>query len=181
MIDSRGKLQIALQQYRTSYSAEQSFIPLFLSLLESDASFQRTHIPGHITGSAWIVDRNREYVLLTHHAKLNKWLQPGGHADGDEHVLRVALREAEEETGVKNFSILHEGIFDIDIHPIPERKDMVAHDHYDIRFLVEADRLEPLIITEESHDLAWIKIKELANYNDSPSLGRMAEKVKRLF
>lgn len=181
MIDSRSKLQIALQQYQTPYSAEQSYISLFISLLESNNSFQRTHVPGHITGSAWIVDRTRQYVLLTHHAKLNKWLQPGGHADGDENVLGVALREAEEETGVKNFLVLHEGIFDIDIHPIPERKDMVAHDHYDIRFLVEADKQEPLIITEESHDLGWIKIEELAKYNDSPSLARMAEKVKQLF
>lgn len=181
MIDSRSKLQLALRQYLTPYTAEQSFIPLFLSLLESSDSFQRTHLPGHITGSAWIVDHSRKLVLLTHHAKLNKWLQPGGHADGDENVLRVALREAEEETGVKNFSVLNDGIFDIDIHPIPKRKDMAAHDHYDVRFLVEADRSEPLIITEESHDLAWIEIEKLATYNDSPSLARMAEKVKRLF
>lgn len=181
MIDSRATLQIALQHYQTTYSTEQPFISQFLSLLESETSFQRTHLPGHITGSAWIVDRTRQYVLLTHHAKLNRWLQPGGHADGDENVLRVALREAEEETGVKNFSVLHNGVFDIDIHPIPERKDMAAHDHYDIRFLVEADRLEPLIITEESHDLAWIKIEELSTYNGSHSLARMAEKVKKLF
>lgn len=181
MIDSRSKLRAALQKYKTTYAAEQPFISQFLSLLESPHSFQRDHLPGHITGSAWIVDHTRQYVLLTHHAKLNKWLQPGGHADGDEHVLGVALREAEEETGVKNFSILHEGIFDIDIHPIPERKDMAAHDHYDIRFLVEADRSEPLIITEESHDLAWIKVEELVTYNDSLSLARMAEKVRMLF
>lgn len=141
----------------------------------------RTHLPGHITGSAWIVDTSRKYVLLTHHAKLNKWLQPGGHADGDENVLAVALREAEEETGVKNFRLLQQGIFDIDIHPIPARKDFGAHDHYDIRFLLEADKQEPLVITEESHDLAWIKITDLRSYNDSSSLHRMAEKVASLF
>lgn len=180
MIDSRSKLQAALQKYKTSYTAEQPFISQFLSLLQSSQSFQRDHLPGHITGSAWIIDQTREYVLLTHHAKLNKWLQPGGHADGDENVLRVALREAEEETGVKNFRLLQEEIFDIDIHPIPARKDMIAHDHYDIRFLLQADRNDPLIITEESHDLGWIKIEALSNYNDSPSLLRMVEKVKNL-
>lgn len=180
MIPSRNALRLALTHYQTSYAAEQRFIPQFLSLIESNEAYLRTHVPGHITASAWIIDASREYVLLTHHAKLNKWLQPGGHADGDEDVLRVALREAEEETGVKNFTLLHAGIFDLDIHPIPERKDFVAHDHYDIRFLLQADRDEPLVITEESHDLAWVKIKELAAYNDSPSLQRMAEKVRSL-
>lgn len=152
----------------------------FQTLLQSENSYQRTHLPGHITGSAWIIDAARQYVLLTHHAKLNKWLQPGGHADGDENVLRVALREAEEETGVKNFKLLSSEIFDLDIHPIPERKDMVAHDHYDIRFLLQADRNDPLIITEESHDLGWVRLEELSVYNKSPSLLRMAEKVKTL-
>ena len=180
MIDSRSKLQAALQAYETSYLAEQSFVSQFLSLLQSPNSFQRTHLPGHITGSAWIIDTSRQYVLLTHHAKLNKWLQPGGHADGDENVLRVALREAEEETGVKHFTLLDTDIFDIDVHPIPARKDMVAHDHYDIRFLLQADRNTPLIITEESHDLGWVKLEELGTYNDSHSLLRMAEKVKCL-
>ena len=180
MIDSRVKLQDALRQYQTHFSSEHTFIAAFQSLLESENSYQRTHVPGHITGSAWIIDSTRQYVLLTHHAKLNKWLQPGGHADGDENVLRVALREAEEETGVKNFTLLSHKFFDIDIHPIPDRKDMVAHDHYDIRFLLQADRNDPLIITEESHDLRWVKLIELNVYNNSPSLQRMAEKVKNL-
>lgn len=181
MITTRIALQQALTNYQSAYSAESIFIPSFLFLLEAEACYLRTHLPGHITGSAWIVDASREHVLLTHHAKLNKWLQPGGHADGDENVLNVALREAEEETGVKNFTLLQEGIFDIDIHPIPERKDFGAHDHYDIRFLLQANKEEALIITEESHDLAWIKIADLSRYNESLSLQRMAEKVKALF
>ncbi|NBP70109.1 MAG: NUDIX domain-containing protein [Cytophagia bacterium] len=174
----RPSLILALQQYQTKYKEEMNFISSFLFLLQHQDAYQRTHLPGHITGSAWIVDRQREFVLLTHHAKLNKWLQPGGHADGDEHVLNVALREAEEETGVKHFKILHRNIFDLDIHPIPARKDFGAHDHYDIRFLLEADMNEPLVITEESHDLAWVPLKKLSDYNDSPSLLRMAEKIK---
>lgn len=173
----RQSLIRALEQYQTSYKEEMDFISSFLFLLEHKDAYQRTHLPGHITGSAWIVDSHREFVLLTHHAKLNKWLQPGGHADGDEHVLNVALREAVEETGVENFTLLHQGIFDIDIHPIPARKDFGSHDHYDIRFLFEADKKDALIITEESHDLAWIALKDLSSYNDSTSLKRMADKV----
>jgi 8-oxo-dGTP pyrophosphatase MutT (NUDIX family) len=174
----RPSLILALQQYQTKYKEEMNFVSSFLFLLQHQDAYQRTHLPGHITGSAWIVDRQREFVLLTHHAKLNKWLQPGGHADGDENVLNVALREAEEETGVKHFKILHHNIFDLDIHPIPARKDFGTHDHYDIRFLLEADMNEPLVITEESHDLTWIPLKNLSDYNDSPSLLRMAEKIK---
>jgi 8-oxo-dGTP pyrophosphatase MutT (NUDIX family) len=174
----RPSLILALQQYQTNYKEEMNFVSSFLFLLQHEDAYQRTHLPGHITGSAWIVDRQREFVLLTHHAKLNKWLQPGGHADGDENVLNVALREAEEETGVQHFKILHNNIFDLDIHPIPARKDFGAHDHYDVRFLLEADMNEPLVITEESHDLAWVPLKNLSDFNDSPSLHRMAEKAK---
>lgn len=173
----RKSLILALEQYQTNYKEEMDFVSSFLFLLKHKGAYQRTHLPGHITGSAWIVDHKREFVLLTHHAKLNKWLQPGGHADGDEHVLNVALREAEEETGVKNFKLLLSGIFDIDIHPIPARKDFGAHDHYDVRFLLEADKKDKLVITEESHDLAWVPLKDLMKYNDSASLQRMAEKV----
>jgi 8-oxo-dGTP pyrophosphatase MutT (NUDIX family) len=174
----RSSLILAIQQYQTNYKEEMDFISSFLFLLQHQNAYQRTHLPGHITGSAWIVDHTREFVLLTHHAKLNKWLQTGGHADGDENVLNVALREAEEETGVQGFTLLHQNIFDLDIHPIPARKDFGAHDHYDVRFLLEADMNKPLVITEESHDLAWVPLKKLSDYNDSPSLLRMAEKIK---
>lgn len=174
----RKSLTLALEQFQTNYKEEMDFVSSFLFLLQHKDAYQRTHLPGHITGSAWIVDRNREFVLLTHHAKLNKWLQPGGHADGDENVLNVALREAEEETGVKHFTLIHHNIFDLDIHPIPARKDFGAHDHYDVRFLLEADMKDALVITEESHDLAWVPLKDLVKYNDSSSLKRMAEKVR---
>lgn len=179
-MQDRAGLIKAITYYNTSFTEEATFASSFLSLLQHPDAFQRSHLPGHITGSAWIIDHSRTHVLLTHHAKLNKWLQPGGHADGEENVLNVALREAEEETGVKTFRLLHTGIFDIDIHPIPARKDFGAHDHYDIRFLLEANREEPLIITEESHDLAWVPLKQLTTYNDSASLLRMAKKVALL-
>lgn len=169
----------ALQVYTTSFNEEAAFIPSFITLLESEFAFQRSHLPGHLTGSTWIIDSNREFVLLTHHAKLNKWLQPGGHADGEEDIAAVALREAEEETGLKKFTFLQEGIFDIDIHLIPARKDMDAHHHYDVRFLLEANINDPLILTEESHALAWVKLSELDRYNNSSALARMAEKIKR--
>lgn len=174
-------LKEELQQYQSSYEFEITFKENFLSLLQHERAFHRDHLPGHITGSTWIVDEQLEYVLLTHHAKLNKWLQPGGHADGDEDVRRVALREANEETGLTQIKVLQDSVFDLDIHPIPERKDFPAHDHYDVRFIVQASRNEPLLITEESHDLQWIHISNVPTLTEmNSSILRMLEKTALL-
>src|SRR5690349_5634678 len=177
MITTRAGLLNALQVYSTSFEEEQKFTKQFLELLNHPRCFHRDHLPGHITGSAWIIDEAREFVLLTHHAKLNRWLQPGGHADGDENVSGVALREAEEETGIKNFTLLHKGIFDIDIHSIPARKDFPQHLHFDVRFMFEANRSEKLLITEESHDLQWIRLADIDQFADHESIFRMVRKT----
>jgi 8-oxo-dGTP pyrophosphatase MutT (NUDIX family) len=170
-----------LERYRSTFKEELAFRSQFIELLQHPDAFQRTHLPGHITGSAWIVDESRQKALLIHHAKLNRWLQPGGHADGDENVLRVALREAEEETGVNAYTILLEGIFDLDIHPIPNRKDFPEHLHYDIRYLVQANSVDELILSDESFDVAWINVDELPSLTDhNSSINRMVEKVKNL-
>ncbi len=122
------------------------------------------------------MDKSRQYTLLTHHKKLNQWFQTGGHCDGDSDVLNVALKEAEEETGLKNINVLSPYIFDIDIHLIPERKGIPVHLHFDVRFLLEADMNEDLIISSESTDLKWIPLSEVAELNDSDSIMRMVEK-----
>lgn len=179
---NRIQLLQSLSSYATSDIAEQQFVDRFADLLQHPDAFQRTHLPGHITGSAWISDTDGKNVLLTHHAKLNKWLQPGGHADGDENVLRVALREAEEETGLTSLKPFHGDIFDVDIHPIPARGDMPEHLHYDIRFLFLADRDGELIVTEESHALRWVSLDELHEVcNGNESMMRMARKMQSLF
>jgi 8-oxo-dGTP pyrophosphatase MutT (NUDIX family) len=99
--------------------------------------FKRELLIGHVTGSAWIVNDARTHVLMTHHRKLNRWFQPGGHCDGEPDVLKVALKEANEETGLKNLNVVDGQVYDVDIHQIPERKGIPAHYHYDIRFLIE--------------------------------------------
>jgi 8-oxo-dGTP pyrophosphatase MutT (NUDIX family) len=154
------------------------FVPQFLELLKSPRSFHRDHLPGHITASAWIVDEEKEHALLVHHAKLNRWLQPGGHADGDEDVLNVAAREVDEETGLSNLQLLIPGIFDIDIHPIPARKDFHEHLHYDVRFAFVASRKIELKISDESHDLKWVKLKDVAEMTEqNSSILRMIRKT----
>ncbi len=179
---TRIELIEALKKYVTDFSEEKIFIHQFLDLLKSPECYQRDYLPGHITGSAFIIDENSEFTLLTHHAKLNKWLQPGGHADGDENVMGVALREAQEETGVMNFSPVSNGIFDLDIHLIPARKDFPEHYHFDVRFLFRASMNDKLIITEESHDLGWKKIADIKTLtNNNSSMVRMAEKAQTSF
>jgi 8-oxo-dGTP pyrophosphatase MutT (NUDIX family) len=179
---NRTQLVRSLNKYKSHFSEEVSFIKHFITLLESSRAYFRDHLPGHITGSAWIVDESRENILLTHHAKLNRWLQPGGHADGDEDIIKIALKEAQEETGLNTIRVLGNGIFDIDIHSIPERDSFPEHFHYDIRILVEASKNELFKITPESHALRWVPLEGIANISkENRSMIRMTEKVRRLF
>lgn len=138
--------------------------------------FQRSLAEGHITGSSWLVDSSLERVLLTHHAKLNRWLQLGGHADGDPDVLQVALNEAREESGIRDLQVWSPFMFDIDIHLIPARGSEPAHFHYDCRFVVQALTSEVYTVSEESHDLQWIEVGDIATFTTEESMLRMARK-----
>ena len=132
---------------------------------------------GHITGSAWIVNPGLDRVVLVHHAKLGKWLQPGGHSEGQSDSLEVALREAREETALP-VQVLQPGIFDVDIHQIPEYWNTPAHYHYDVRFLlVVRDGSEP-VTSEESHAVRWVTLDEASALNDELSIARMIEKTR---
>lgn len=153
----------------------------FLDLLKHPRAYHRDHLPGHITGSAWIVNESRTKALLIQHAKLKRWLQPGGHADGERDIPNVARREAEEETGLKKIKLLREDIFDLDIHLIPDRKDFPQHWHYDVRFLFEGDEKDELLISDESTGLDWFalhSLKELTENNNS--IMRMVHKTNIL-
>ncbi len=177
MIAMDESLAGRIRHYSTSYPDEASFVNKFLQLLTHPDAFQRAHLPGHITGSAFIVTEDFTQTLLVHHAKLNKWLQPGGHADGDTNVAQVALREATEETGLLNLTLVTTGIFDIDIHPIPARKDFQQHDHYDVRYLVKASIHERIIVSEESHDVKWVPLAVLEKYTNEKAILRMRDKA----
>lgn len=177
-MESRVALVQCLHSYQTDFEEEKLFIPQFLDLLTSNHCYFRDHLPGHITGSAWIVNEEKTHILLVHHVKLGKWLQPGGHADGDENVMRVSLKEAREETGLKNLSFLNPNIFDIDIHPIPARKDFPEHLHYDIRFAFVSSLASPLQVSDESHDVRWTALEEVPERSQhNPSILRMIQKT----
>lgn len=173
---NRIELVAALQHYTSYFAEEQKFVPSFLELLQHSDCFQRTHLPGHLTGSAWILNEAKTKVVLVHHGKLNRWMQPGGHADGDENIFAVAMREGNEETGIQKL-IGGEEIFDIDIHTIPARKDFPEHQHYDIRFLFIASEDEAIVVSEESHDVKWVELKELEDFTKERSVVRMKDKL----
>jgi len=139
-------------------------------------AFERACVPGHYTGSAWLVSADGGRVLLTHHRKLDRWLQPGGHADGDTDLARVALREAEEETGLTGLE-LEPGIYDLDRHRIPARGADPEHWHYDVRFVVRALGSEQFTVSDESHALAWRPVADVADdASADESVRRMALK-----
>lgn len=138
--------------------------------------------PGHVTGSAWVVNPGRDRVLLLHHRKHDQWFQPGGHADGDADILRVALRETSEETGLdpSHIRLISDGIFDVDIHQIPASTRGPQHDHYDIRFLVEMDDDLEIPGNDESHQILWVRLGDVARFNNNLSTYRMVEKTRRM-
>lgn len=152
-------------------------VQAFRRFLHSDPRvFERGHAPGHFTGSAWLVSADRQRVLLMHHRKLGRWLQLGGHADGDPDLARVALREAGEESGLGGLTV-ESAIFDLDRHLIPARGGEPAHWHYDVRYVVHAGSDEAYMGNAESLALAWRPVIALATDPDSdPSLRRMASR-----
>ena len=156
-VDNRQALCGMLARYAAAHAERRDAAARILEFVSTTPDcFCRSCLQGHITGSAWLLNPAGDKALLTLHRNLKRWMQLGGHADGDPDVLRVALREATEESGIQGIRPLSPEIMDVDIHPIPARPDKgePAHFHYDIRFLMQAPH-ERFAISDESDDLAW--------------------------
>lgn len=166
-----------LTDYAARWPGEATAVALFHALLaEEGDAYRRERLAGHYTASAWLVSGDGQRVLLTHHRKLDRWLQLGGHADGERDLAQAALKEAQEESGLNDLRI-ESGLFDLDRHWIPEHKGVPAHWHYDVRYVVRAGADETYIVSDESHDLAWREIAALAHDPQADaSLRRMAGK-----
>ncbi len=176
MSDDLNSLRHALRAFGETHGEDET-AGLFLDLAEEGRhAFERARLAGHFTASCWLVSADGRRALLTHHRKLDRWLQPGGHADGDMDLPRVALREAQEETGVPGLA-LQGGIFDLDRHRIPARGAEPEHWHYDVRYVIRAGTDERFVVSDESHALAWRDIAGIADGEDyDVSLRRMARR-----
>lgn len=170
-----------LAAYAPADARERDMVVELAAFVDAHADcFERRLRIGHVTASAWVVDESSTYALLTHHRKLDRWLQLGGHADGDPDVRRVALREATEESGLTAIRFAHDRIYDVDVHQIPARPDEPAHTHYDVRFAFIADRRAPLVVSDESHELAWMPVAALDDDRVDASVRRLARKTAQL-
>ncbi len=173
----RNALILQLMEYGNLWIEESHKALQFIEFLSNHPdAFERSLPIGHVTGSAWLVNRAGSHVLLTHHKKLNIWVQLGGHADGDSDVLRVALREAKEESGLHAMELVMPQIFDIDVHLIPARQAEPSHYHWDVRYAFRVVGGESFTPTEESHELRWIEIARLDSVTHEESMLRMARK-----
>jgi 8-oxo-dGTP pyrophosphatase MutT (NUDIX family) len=177
----RQELLRLLQHHSTRFMEEAGYVNRARHFVSGHTDCFYRHLwPMHVTGSAWVVCPNRERVLMLHHRKHDQWFQPGGHADGDADILRVALRETSEETGLdaSHIRLLHEDVFDVDIHAIPAVGDEPPHEHIDIRFLVEVDDELEIPGNDESHDVIWVELNNVSRFNNNRSTYRMVEKTR---
>lgn len=173
---ARQTLLHAFDRYAARWPGESDVAHFVQWLGEQAQPFHRQTQAGHFTGSAWLVSADGERVLLMLHRKLGRWLQPGGHADGEADLAHVALREAEEETGLRDLYVLPE-VFDMDRHVIPARRDEPEHWHYDVRYVVVARGEEAFVVNEESLALDWRPVADIAaDPSADESLRRMATK-----
>lgn len=165
----------SLARFAGEYPEQADEAARFISFARSGADVcQRSRLDGHFTASCWLVSADGARVLLTHHRKLQRWLQLGGHADGDADLARVAWREALEESGLPEL-IVERRIFDLDAHIIPARGHEPEHIHWDVRFVVHCRGSEDYAVSEESLALAWVPVAEVLASADA-SLRRMAQR-----
>ena len=179
----RQELLQLLNRHDTRFLEEAGFVQRARAFVEVNTDvFDREHLPMHVTGSAWVVSQDFSQALIMHHVKQDQWFQPGGHADGDADILRVALRETAEETGIdpEHVQLLTDEVFDVDIHVIPGSVHGPWHEHIDIRFLVQIDNRLPVPGNDESHEVLWVELRNVSAYNNNRSTWRMVEKTRRL-
>jgi 8-oxo-dGTP pyrophosphatase MutT (NUDIX family) len=174
---NRFKLIQMLQGYFPVAEEEIKFKKEMITFIEENSNcFERSLEIGHITASSWLLNKDHSKALLMHHTKLDTWFQLGGHCDGNPDVLAVAIKEAQEESGIIGITPVSEEIFDIDIHLIPGNAREKEHYHYDVRFLLHVNSDEQIVQNRESKELRWIEKKLTSLPTQNPSVIRMFNK-----
>ena len=186
-MESQFDLIKILEEYLDYYPTEnnrQIAFSMFLNTTNSKDLYRRSNFIGHITGSAFILNKASDKILLLKHKSLGKWLQPGGHIDPtDNSILDGCIREIVEETGIKKsnleyLNIYNENIpFDLDSHNIPANtsKNEEAHIHFDIRYCFKYLSEENIVIDKlESDGYKWINLRDLLK---DPIFGKVVSKL----
>lgn len=162
---SSDSISALLNAYVTVFDEEKLYLKLALELvhLHPEDCWKRSLLTGHFTGSAWVLGPDGAQALLIHHRSLDKWVQPGGHADDtDASLAETARREAQEECGLSDLTLLSEQIFDLDVHVIPAKREVPEHLHYDVRFLFQAENETLSADFSEVKALKWVPLESLA-------------------
>ena len=157
-----------LRRYTPFNQQEEKDKQLFLDFMDKNPdAFCRENVYGHITASSFIVNKSRTKVLFCFHNLYNSWSWTGGHADGDENLLSVAIKETKEETGVNAVPVT-EDIFSVELLPVAghmkKGKYVSSHIHYNVTYLLEADENERLSVCEDENSaVSWIDINDIPN------------------
>ena len=173
-------LQRLLAAYRPKDPIEKSHLERLtehLSLGEKAFS-PDTFDPGHFTASAFLLSPCGHELGLIFHGKLKRWLQPGGHfSPADQTVEQAAKRELLEETCVQEVALWRPGLFDVDIHPIPEnhKKNEPAHLHFDLRFAFQASTRDARA-GSDAKDFKWVPLSSISKTDSDASVLRAAHK-----
>ena len=162
-------------------AADKALILGFLA--ENDDAFYRTNLIAHMTASAWVVNPAHNRVLMVYHKIYDSWSWTGGHADGDEDLARVALREVREETGVKSARLLSTEIFSLESLTVDGHEKhgayVPSHLHLNVTYLLEADDSDPLTLCdEENGGVQWFGLDEAREACSEPwFIGRIYSKL----
>lgn len=184
IIPTRATLLRQLQNYTPADAKEETDLAAMIAFLNMGGDcFARTHLPGHFTGSALLVNKDASRVLLNHHRALDFWMQFGGHADGHEDLQDVARREVQEESSFTHITPLQDAILDIDIHAIPynAKRGEPAHLHYDVRYIFRLEGGdENFTISDESINLRWCDYQEALRLTGPGAVARLLSKWNKL-
>lgn len=173
----------SIKKYNTCNEQEKKDKEIIIKYLDVfDDILTRDNEIIHITSSAFVVNKSRDKALMVHHNIFNSWSWPGGHADGEEDLLLVALKEVKEETGVKNVYPVSNVISSLDVLPvfghIKKGKYVSSHLHISVSYLIEADENEPLIVkVDENSAVQWIQLEEIDLYSNESHMKRIYEKI----
>ena len=155
-----------LLSYQPFNEQEEKDREVMLALLDTQPDiFDRKNRVAHFAASAWLVNQAHDKVLMIYHNIYRSWAWTGGHADGDQDLLHVALKEAREETGITNLKPVSEGIFSLEMLTVDghvKRGEYVSsHLHANVTYLLEADEADTLHIKpDENSGVRWFALDE---------------------